>query len=73
MRTPEGLSVVWIKIFWRRNVSARFVPFHLAHHSANVVFGVAEVHQLPLIGRFENCVAHLFSMGQQAKTALALR
>ena len=73
MRTPECLSVVWIKIFWRRNVASCFVSFHLAHHSANVVFGVAEVHQLPLIGRFENCVAHLFSMSQQATTALALR
>ena len=63
MRTPECLSVVGIKIFWRWNVAARFVTFHLADDSANVVFGVAEVHQLPLVGRFENCVSHLFSMG----------
>ena len=73
MRTPECLSVVWIKIFWRRNVAACCVTFHLADDSANVVFRVAEVHQLPLVRRFENCVPHLFSMGQQAKTSLALR
>lgn len=73
MRTPECLSVVWIKIFWRRNVAACFVTFHLADDSANVVFGVAEVHQLPLVGRFEDRVSNLFSMGQQAKTSLALR
>ena len=73
MRTPECLSVVWIEIFRGWHIAARFVSFHLADDSANVVFGVAEVHQLPLVRRFENCVSHLFSMGQQAKTSLALR
>ena len=73
MRTPECLSVVWIEIFRRWNVPSSFVSFHLSDDSANVVFGVAEVHQLPLVRRFENCVSHLFSMGQQAKTSLALR
>ena len=73
MRPPECSSVVGIKIFWRRNVAACFVTFHLADDSANVVFRVAEVHQLPLVGRFEDRVSNLFSMGQQAKTSLALR
>ena len=73
MRPPECSSVVGIKIFWRRNVAACFVTFHLADDSANVVFRVAEVHQLPLVGRFEDRVSNLLSMGQQAKTSLALR
>ena len=64
MRTPECLSVVWIEIFRRRNVAARFVTFHLAHDSANVVFGVAKVHELPLVRRFEDGVSHLVSVGQ---------
>ena len=72
MRTPECLSVVRIEIFRRRNVAARFVTFHLAHDPAHVVFGVAKVHELPLVGRFEDCVTHLVSMGQEAKTSLPL-
>ena len=64
MRSPECLSVVWIEIFRRRNVAARFVTFHLAHDSANVVFGVAKVHELPLVRRFEDGVSHLVSVGQ---------
>ena len=64
MRPPKCLSVVGIKIFWRRNVAACFVTFHLSDDSADVVFRVAEMHQLPLVGRFEDRVSHLFSMGQ---------
>ena len=73
MGPPEGLGLGCIEIFRRRNISPFLVAFHFSEDPSHVVFGVAEVHQLPLVGRFENCVSHLFSMGQQAKTSLALR
>ena len=59
-----------IEIFRRRNISPGLVAFHFSEDPSHVVFGVAEVHELPLIRCLENGVAHLFAVGEQTKTSI---
>ena len=72
MGSPERLGVICIKVQWWWNVTTCLVSFHFRKDSVHVVFRMAQMHQLPLIRSFENAVAHLFPMGEQAEAPLAL-
>jgi hypothetical protein len=64
--------MIGIKIFRRRNISTGSITLHFPLEPANVVFGMAEMHELTLVWRFKDGVTHLFSMGQEPQSTLAL-
>ena len=72
MGSPQGLGLGSIKILRRGNITPGPVTFHLSDDSPDVVFGVAQVHQLALIWGLENGVAHLLAVGEQTETSIPL-
>ena len=73
MGTPQRSRVVRVKIFRRRNIATSEIALHFRLQPANVVFGMAEMHELTLIWRLKNGVPHLLSMGEKPQSTLALR
>ena len=64
--------MIGIEVLGRRDVSTSAIALHLAKDPADVVFGVTEMHQLTLVRCFKDRVPHLFAVGQQPETSLAL-
>jgi hypothetical protein len=72
MGPPESLGTGGIKILGRGNITPGPVTFHFSDDAPDVVFGVAQVHQLALIRGLENGVAHLLAVGEQTETSIPL-
>ena len=64
--------MIGIEILGRWHIASRLVPLHLRQDPPRVVLGVAQMHQLSLIGGFKNGVTHLLAVGEQPQSPLAL-
>jgi hypothetical protein len=64
--------MISIKIFRRRHIATSSIALHFPLQPANGVFGMAKMHELTLVWRFKDGVTHLFSMGQEPQSTLAL-
>ena len=64
--------MISVEILRQRNIATGLIPLHFSKNAPHVVFGMSQMHQLPLIWGFEDRVSHLFTMGQQAKATVAL-